>query len=135
MNGGQGRMQAEFSSCKGTVVWLLTPWTYEGIELPPDTVDHLILDSLPFDHPSDIIIQARSRHFENPFEQYMLPRLKCRLFRLLRTFCRQRTEHGTVQILDKRLKQKKYGRDVQQYLEQFQRKKEGVKEGEQMSLL
>ena len=136
MGGGLGRMQAEFAALDGAVIWLLTPWMYEGVELPENLAHHLIIDSLPFDHPSDVLIKARSTHFENAFTGYMIPRLKCRLFRLLRTFCRHKTERGDVHILDKRLEQKRYGKDVKQFLEQFQEEeKREMRNGEQMSLL
>lgn len=119
LSGGQGRMEAEFSAATGSALILLTPWTYEGFELSLGTIDHLIIDTLPFDHPSDLLIQIRSKHFSDPFTEYTLPRLKLRLFRLLRTFCRHRTPNGDVSVLDKRIHEKKYGGEVRTYLEGF----------------
>lgn len=124
LSGGQGRMEAEFSAATEPALLLLTPWTYEGFDLPLGTVDHLIIDTLPFDHPSDLLMQVRSKHFRDPFTEYVLPRLKLRLFRLLRTLCRHRKPSCDIRILDKRIHEKKYGGDVRAYLEQFSTQKE-----------
>ena len=119
MSGGQNRMEAEFFAAPAPALWLLTPWTYEGIELPEETVDHLIIDVLPFDHPGHPLIQKRKDHYKSGFNDYCVPRLKHRLFRLLRSFCRHRTSNGDVHLIDKRLHEKEYGMTIQEYLEQF----------------
>jgi DNA polymerase III epsilon subunit-like protein len=119
MSGGQGRMQAEFLAAPAPAVWLLTPWTFEGIDLPPGTVQHLILKSLPFDHPSHPVLSKRSLHYANPFGDYNLPRLLHRLFRLLRTYCRFASAGADVRVLDERLFSKGYGKDVRAYLKHF----------------
>jgi hypothetical protein len=115
-NGGINRMQAEFLSTKGTVLLLLTPWMYEGTELPANAADHLVLETLPFDHPSQPLIQERSKHYQNAFEEYQLPRLEHRIFRLLRTFCRHRRSGGDVWILDKRMRERSYGERIRTIL-------------------
>jgi len=117
MSGGQGRMQAEFLAAEGSALWLLTPWMYEGVELPEGTVDHLFLASLPFDHPSHAVLSRRSERFKNAFEDYMLPRLYHRLFRILRTYMLHRKEDGDVLVLDERIRTKEYGKGVRAYLE------------------
>ncbi len=119
VSGGQGRMQAEFLAAPTPVLWLLTPWTFEGIELPPKTIDHLVLLTLPFDHPSHPVLSKRALRYRNSFTEYLLPRLSQRLFRLLRTFCRFRTPAGDVRILDERLHSKAYGKTLREYLATF----------------
>ena len=119
MSGGQGRMEAEFLSAQGKTVWLLTPWTYEGTDLPRGSVDHLVLESLPFDHPNHAVLSRRALHFKNAFMQYFVPRLQHRLFRLLRTFRRHARDGGDVCVLDQRLFSKDYGRAVRGYLSRF----------------
>jgi len=119
LSGGLQRLQAEFLAAKSPCVWLLTPWTYEGISLPPDTVDALFVASMPFDIPSAPAFARRSERFANAFEEYALPRLEHRLFRLLRTFCRHRTSVGIVSFLDERLVKKSYGDRLRAYVESF----------------
>ncbi len=119
LNGGQGRMESDFAAAEGTAIWMLTPWMYEGIDQPEGTVDRLIIDTLPFDHPNHPIASRRKEHYGNGFEEYLLPRVQHRLFRLLRTFCRHRKDGGEAVLIDKRLHEKSYGTKLMNYLSIF----------------
>lgn len=119
LSGGQGRMQAEFIAAPGPAVWLLTPWMYEGVELLPESVDRLFLATLPFDHPSHAVLSRRAERYKNPFEDYFLPRLLCRLFRILRTYALHRKPDGDILVLDDRIRTKEYGQRVRAYLDDF----------------
>lgn len=119
VSGGQGRMQAEFLVSEEPALWLMTPWVFEGIHLPPLTVDHLIIQTLPFDHPSHAVTSRRAAHYRDSFEEYILARLEHRLFRILRTFARLRRPQSAVAILDDRLQSKKYGKRVRAFLDKF----------------
>ena len=119
LNGGMGRMQAEFLAAKTSALWLITPWMFEGVDLPEGTVDHLIMKTLPFDHPSHPVLSRRSLHYGNAFSDYSLPRLLHRIFRLLRTYARIKTPEGDVRLMDDRVQTKGYGRKVKEYVEQF----------------
>lgn len=116
LSGGQNRMQAEFLAAKDPAVWVLTPWTFEGIELPPGTVDHLIVDALPFDNPSQPVFGKRAEHFDNAFIGYSMPRLLQRLFRIVRTFRRVAHTDADVAVIDNRITEKRYGKGIMQYL-------------------
>ena len=116
-SGGVNRMQAEFLAATEPAVWVLTPWTFEGVELPPGTVDHLIIDALPFDNPSQPVFSKRAEHFDNPFIGYSMPRLLQRLFRLLRTFRRIAKGDADVTVIDNRIKENRYGKGVQKFME------------------
>lgn len=120
LNGGLGRMQAEFLSAPTPTVWLITPWMFEGVDLPEGTVDHLVLQTLPFDHPSHPVLSRRSQTYPRAFEEYSLPRVLHRVFRLLRSFARIKTAAGDVTILDERIRTRGYGKTVLGYLAQFQ---------------
>ncbi len=119
LSGGQGRMQAEFLAASAPALLLLTPWTYEGFELPAGSVDHLVIHALPFDHPSHAVISRRSERFQNAFMDYFFPRLLHRLFRLLRTFARHASTGADVSVTDTRIVTKDYGKIIQKYLSQF----------------
>lgn len=116
-SGGVNRMQAEFLAATEPAVWVLTPWTFEGVELPPGTVDHLVMDALPFDNPSQPVFSKRAEHFDNAFIGYSMPRLLQRLFRLLRTFRRIAKGSADVTVIDNRISEKKYGAGVRKYME------------------
>ncbi|MEI8229892.1 MAG: exonuclease domain-containing protein [Candidatus Peregrinibacteria bacterium] len=124
LSGGLERMQAEFVAAEEPAVWLLTPWTFEEVELPAGTVSRLVISSVPFDHPSHTVLSRRAAFYGDPFNDYFLPRLEHRIFRLIRTFCRHRTEDGQVLVTDDRLATKNYGRRVKAYLERFASKEE-----------
>lgn len=115
-SGGQNRMQAEFLAAEGTTIWVLTPWMFEGIELPPGTVDHLVIDALPFDNPSQPVFGKRAEHFDNAFTGYSMPRLLHRLFRLLRTFRRIAKTDADVTVIDNRITEKRYGKTIEAYM-------------------
>lgn len=119
LSGSTGRMEAEFAAANGKAICVLTPWTYEGFELPPETVSNLVLDLMPFDSPSQPLIQARSKFLPDAFTDYLLPKLEHRLFRLLRTLRRHAKDTPAVTVLDDRLRTKQYGGRVQAYLEAF----------------
>ncbi len=116
-NGGQSRMQAEFIQATEPAIMVTTPWTYETMELPRGTIDQIILQTLPFDHPSHAVFSRRALRYQDPFSEYSLPRLKHRLFRLIRTFVRHAKPGAIVTILDDRLRTKPYGKRVAEYLQ------------------
>ncbi|MDD5751190.1 MAG: exonuclease domain-containing protein [Candidatus Peribacteraceae bacterium] len=134
LSGGLERLTAEFLAAEAPALWLLTPWSYEEVEMPAGTVDHLVIASLPFDHPSHTVLSRRSEHYTDSFSQYFLPRLEHRLFRLVRTFCRHKKKDGDIRVTDERLISKKYGRQVREYLEGFSAKGEEVDAKPQMGL-
>ncbi|MBI3336685.1 hypothetical protein HYZ98_03935 [Candidatus Peregrinibacteria bacterium] len=116
-SGGQGRFQSEFAACRPPALLLITPWIFEGLELPPDSLDHLVITTLPFDSPLYPTIARRSLHYKNPFLDYALPRLEQRLFRIIRTFCQFARPESIITVTDERLETKKYGKEVKKYLQ------------------
>ncbi len=134
-SGGQGRMQAEFTVAASPAVMITTSWTYETMELAEGTVQTLVMQVLPFDHPSHAVFSRRALRYQDPFSQYSLPRLTHRLFRLLRTFRKHSSAGGTVMILDDRLRTKPYGRNVADYLKSLGSASSPDKEIGQMALL
>lgn len=76
----------------------------EGIDVPGDALTQVIIDRIPFPHPSDPINQARaelegSRHFM----KVLLPRAKMQLRQAAGRLIRTATDHGRVVILDNRV--------------------------------
>lgn len=116
-SGGQSRMEAEFNLAKGQALLVTTPWTYEGLNLSPESVDQLVIQTLPFDHPSHAVVSRRALRYQDPFTEYSLARLKHRLFRLARQFLTHASPGAVCLVLDDRLRTKAYGKNVQAYLE------------------
>lgn len=134
MSGGQSRMQAEFAASKEPTIIVTTPWSYEGYDLPSASVCLLALHCLPFDHPSQAVFSRRAERYNDPFKEYSLPRLKHRLFRILKTFARHATPQASVRIADDRLKTKGYGPEVRAFLSSILSEDSGEQEV-QMRLL
>lgn len=70
----------------------------------------LVITKLPFDVPSDPIVEARSESFDDPFNEYMLPEAILRFRQGFGRLIRTQTDRGVVAILDKRILSKQYGR-------------------------
>ena len=115
-SGGQGRMQAEFERAASPAFLVVTPWTYETLDLPAGTVSRLVLHTLPFDHPAHAIVSRRAGRYRDPFSDYIVPRVKNRLFRLTRTLVSHSSESPTLTVLDDRLRTKEYGKGIAEYL-------------------
>lgn len=127
LNGGLGRMQAEFLAAKEPVIWILTPWTFESVDLPPESVDFLAVETLPFDHPSHAVMGRRAERFKAAFSEYSMPRLLHRLFRLMRTFREIAKDDASVAVLDRRIREKTYGKTVRGYLSTVCKENTGAK--------
>lgn len=119
LNGGQNRMESDFLAATSPAILMITPFMYEGLDLAPECADRLVLDTVPFDHPNHPIMSQRKNRYKNSFNEYAMPRLEYRLFRLMRTFCRHKRDGAEMMVFDKRLVQKDYGARLQRYMAQF----------------
>ncbi len=150
--GGLSRVRGAFIAAGEPSLLLLTPWAYEMLELPPEFVDRLVLCQMPFDHPSHVVIGERAQQYSDSFNDYLLPRMEQRLFRILRTFSEHAKANAEVFVLDQRLMSKGYSRRVCTYLRSLvpedqlpiaaeapakplKPKKKTIKDNEQMKLL
>lgn len=83
---------------------------WEGVDVPGEALQALVIAKLPFDVPSDPIVAARSESFDDPFNEYMLPEAILRFRQGFGRLIRTQTDRGVVVILDKRVLSKPYGR-------------------------
>ncbi|MEX1019499.1 MAG: helicase C-terminal domain-containing protein [Litorilinea sp.] len=82
---------------------------WEGIDLPGDELRCLLIVRLPFAVPTDPLVAARSKEFENPFRDYTLPDAIIRFRQGFGRLIRRATDRGVVVILDSRIWRKEYG--------------------------
>lgn len=82
---------------------------WEGVDLPGDDLQAVVITRLPFAVPSDPVFAARSETFENSFLEYAVPDAILRFRQGFGRLIRRRTDRGVVVILDKRVISKRYG--------------------------
>lgn len=87
---------------------------WEGVDLPGDALQLVVIDKLPFPPPGDPLVEARSQRLEaegrSPFNDYFVPEaavmLKQGAGRLIRTL----SDSGVLVVCDPRLATMGYGR-------------------------
>jgi Rad3-related DNA helicase len=101
-------------SRRGVLVGLASFW--EGIDLPGDELELLVILKLPFLVPTEPVTQARSRRItengDNAFEKLFLPDVVLKLKQGMGRLIRTGRDRGAVLILDRRLGHSRYGEFV-----------------------
>ena len=83
---------------------------WEGVDLPGESLQLLLLTRLPFNVPTDPIFAARSDWFQKPFKEYAVPQAVIRLRQGFGRLIRTETDRGVAVVLDKRILSKGYGK-------------------------
>ena len=83
---------------------------WEGVDVPGEALQVVVITKLPFDVPTDPLIAARSEMYENSFNEYYLPEAILKFRQGFGRLIRSQSDHGVVAILDKRVMTKQYGR-------------------------
>lgn len=91
-------------------VLLGTKSFWEGVDVPGDALQVVVITKLPFDVPTDPLIAARSETYEDPFNEYYLPEAILKFRQGFGRLIRTQSDRGVVVILDKRVMTKQYGR-------------------------
>ncbi|WP_370682462.1 ATP-dependent DNA helicase [Comamonas sp. GB3 AK4-5] len=89
---------------------------WEGVDIPGDALQLVVIDKLPFPPPDDPLVEARSRQLErlgrNPFADYVLPEAALALKQGVGRLIRTETDRGIVVVADARLRTMGYGRSL-----------------------
>ena len=93
---------------------------WSGIDVPGESLRHVIITRLPFPVPSHPISKARmellSERGENSFTSYALPEAILKFRQGAGRLIRKNSDSGTITILDSRITTKPYGRSFVQSL-------------------
>jgi ATP-dependent DNA helicase DinG len=106
-------MLAQFLAApRGVLVGSHSFW--EGIDVPGDALQCVLIDKLPFPPPNDPLAQARSRQIEaeggNAFNDYFIPETAIALKQGAGRLIRSERDRGLLVVCDSRLVQMPYGR-------------------------
>lgn len=108
---GASRQQItdQFKAPGARAVLLGTRSFWEGVDIPGEALQAVMLVKIPFDVPSDPVFAARSETFDNSFFQYSIPEAILRWRQGFGRLIRRQTDEGVVIVLDKRVLSKRYG--------------------------
>jgi len=87
---------------------------WEGIDVPGDALQCVLIDKLPFPPPNDPLVQARVRQIKEqgrePFDEYFLAEAAVALKQGAGRLIRSETDRGLLVVCDPRMRQMGYGR-------------------------
>lgn len=119
ITGSREKLLKQFSTGESAVLLGASSF-WEGIDLPRNLLQLLIITRLPFDSPNDIIIRAQSNMIQqagkNPFYQLQLPKATIKLRQGVGRLLRTPDDYGVAVCLDPRLYQRRYGKSMQAVL-------------------
>ncbi len=87
---------------------------WEGVDVPGDALELVVIDKLPFPPPGDPLVEARSQRLEaqgrSPFNDYFIPEAAVALKQGAGRLIRRETDHGVLVVCDTRIASMGYGR-------------------------
>ncbi len=87
---------------------------WEGIDMPGDALQCVLIDKLPFPPPGDPLVEARVRQLReqgrNPFEDYFVAEAAVSLKQGAGRLIRTESDRGLLVLCDPRIRQMGYGR-------------------------
>jgi ATP-dependent DNA helicase DinG len=115
-SGSRTNIISQFKENKDSIL-LGTDSFWEGVDVPGDALQILMIPKLPFDVPTEPIIAARMEEIKekggNPFFEYSVPEAIIKFRQGFGRLIRNKNDYGAVICCDNRLSRMKYG---QQFL-------------------
>ena len=115
-----------YCSKKKTSILFGTGSFSEGLDLPGELLENLIITKIPFAVPTSPVEEAHAEYIErkggNPFLQISVPEASKKLIQSVGRLLRKERDPGRVVILDRRLVTKRYGKSLIDSLPPFKRR-------------
>ncbi len=92
---------------------------WEGVDFERNNLKLLMITRLPFQVPTDPIVQARSSNYENSFREYSVPQAILKFRQGIGRLIRSKEDSGVVVILDNRVVERSYGKTFLDSLPDF----------------
>ena len=96
----------------GRAVLLGTQSFWEGVDLPGELLECVVIARLPFAVPDEPLVQGRSERYEDPFREFHVPQAALRLRQGFGRLIRTRSDRGAVVLLDRRALVRDYGAEL-----------------------
>lgn len=115
MGGSREKLLKRFMRSNNSILFGADSF-WEGVDLPGDSLQLLIVTRLPFENPERPMVKARQMYLEkkgiNPFMQETIPKAALKLRQGLGRLIRSTEDKGTMIILDRRIVTTKYGKKI-----------------------
>ena len=100
----------------GACILVASASFWEGIDIPGEALQLVVIDKLPFPPPDDPLVQARSNDLKqrgkNPFQHHHIPLATIALKQGAGRLIRSETDRGILVVCDTRLVEMGYGRRI-----------------------
>lgn len=97
----------------------------EGLDLPGDYLTNVIITKLPFSVPSSPVEEAQAEYITakggNPFMSISVPETSKKLIQATGRLLRNEKDYGVIILMDRRVVNKRYGKDLLNSLPPFKR--------------
>lgn len=106
--GSRNALLEGFKSAERAVL-LGTRSFWEGVDVPGEALQCLVMVKLPFMVPDDPLVAARGERFGDSFNEYLLPEAILTFRQGFGRLIRTKTDRGAFVLLDSRVRSKNYG--------------------------
>ncbi|AYW48795.1 DNA polymerase III subunit epsilon [Tetragenococcus osmophilus] len=119
MGGSKEKLLKRFIQSKQSILFGADSF-WEGVDLPGDALQLLIVTRLPFENPNRPLIQARNYYLNeqglDSFSQESLPKAALKLRQGLGRLIRSEKDKGLMILFDRRIVTKSYGKRLEKAL-------------------